>query len=107
MANFILLYKGPATPMEDFTPEQAEQALKEWGAWMAKTGEALVDGGAPFAGRTAIAGDGSVAQASDLHGYTIVEALDIHAALTLCDGHPFLSDRTGRFVVEIYELAPM
>lgn len=107
MAKFIMLYKGPATPMEEFTPEQAEESLKAWGAWMGRTGEALVDGGAPFAGSTAVSGDGSMTDAGDLHGYTIVEALDIYAAVALCDGHPFLSDGTARFAVEIYELAPM
>jgi hypothetical protein len=107
MAKFILLYKGPATPMEDITPEASEQIMAAWGAWMGKVSDALVDGGAPFAGRTGVAGDGSAASASDLNGYTIVEAPDIDAAKILCDGNPFLSDGTANFAIEIYELAPM
>jgi hypothetical protein len=107
MAKFILLYKGPATPMEDITPEVSEQIMQAWGAWMGKVGDALVDGGAPFAGRTAFAGDGSAASVSDLNGYTVVEAADIDTAKTLCEGNPFLSDGTAKFVIEIYELAPM
>ena len=58
MAKFILLYKGHATPMEDFTPEQGEQTMREWNAWMGKVGDAALDGGAPFTGRTGVAGDG-------------------------------------------------
>ena len=107
MAKFILLYKGPATPMEDFTPEQGEQTMREWNAWMGKVGDAALDGGAPFTGRTGVAGDGSTTSAGDLNGYTIVEAADINKAKVLCDGHPFLSDGTSRFVVEIYELGQM
>jgi hypothetical protein len=93
--------------MEDITAEMSEQIMQAWGAWMGKVGDALVDGGAPFAGRTAVAGDGSVTSASDLNGYTIVDAPDIDTAKTLCDGNPFVSDGTAKFAIEIYELVPM
>jgi hypothetical protein len=107
MSKFILLYKGPATPMEDMTAEQSEQSHQAWNSWMGKVGSAIVDLGNPFASRSGVAGDGSSTSASDLHGYTIVEAADIEEAKGLCDGHPFLSDGTGRFVIEVYELAPV
>jgi hypothetical protein len=108
MAKFILLYKGPATPQADITPDVGEQLMQAWGAWMGKVGEALVDAGAPFAGAsTAVAGDGSTKSASDLNGYTIVEAPDIGAAKALCGGNPFLDDGTANFAVEIYELGTM
>jgi YCII-related domain len=107
MAKFILLYKGPATPMDQFTPEVSEQLMAAWNSWMGKVGEALVDGGAPFAGSTALAGDGSITSASDLNGYTILEAPDLEAARNLCQGHPFLESGTADFAVEIYELGAM
>ena len=108
MAKFILLYKGPATPQADITPEVGEQLMQAWGAWMGKVGEALVDGGAPFVGSSnALAGDGSTKSASDLNGYTIVEAPDIDAATALCGVNPFLDDGTANFAVEIYELGTM
>jgi hypothetical protein len=107
MAKFILLYRGPATPQADITPAVGEQLQQAWNAWMGKVGDALLDGGAPFAGRAAVAGDGSTTSASDLNGYTIVQAPDIAAAKALCGGNPFLDDGTADFVVEIYELAPM
>ncbi len=107
MSKFILLYKGPATPMEDFTPEQGEQIMQEWNSWMGKVGSAVLDAGAPFTGGTGVAGDGSTTSVSDLNGYTVVEAADINEAKVLCDGHPFLSDGTAKFVVEIYELGQM
>jgi len=108
MAQFILLYKGPATPQADTTPEVGAQLTPAWGAWMGKVGEALVDGGAPFVGSsTALAGDGSSKRASDLNGYTIVGAPDIDATKALCGGNPFLDDRTANCAVKIYELGTM
>ena len=107
MARFMLLYKGPATPMEDFTPEQSEQQMQAWGAWMGRIGEALADAGAPFATRAAVRADGTDGSPADLNGYTIVEAADLDAVKALCDGHPFLSDGRDVFSVEIYELVPV
>ena len=51
MSKFIYLYRGPATPMEDFTPEQSAEQMKAWTDWMSGIGSALVDQGAPFAAR--------------------------------------------------------
>jgi hypothetical protein len=107
MAKFILLYKGPATPMEDMTAEQSEQSMQAWTSWMGKVGSAIVDVGNPFAARAGVAGDGSTTSASDLNGYSIVEAADLQEAKGFCDSHPFLSDGTSRFVIEVYELAPV
>lgn len=108
MAKFILLYKGPATPPADITPQVGQRLMQSWESWMGKVGHALVDPGAPFAGNsTAVVGDGSTTSASDLNGYTIVEAPDIDAATTLVGGIPFLEDGTANFAVEIYELGTM
>jgi hypothetical protein len=106
-AKFIFLYRGPATPMEDFTPEQGAEQMAAWGAWMERVGKALVDGGSPFGARAAVCDDGTEAQASDQNGYSIVEADGLDAAKGLLDGHPFLSEGKGRFTVDIYELLPM
>ena len=53
MARFILLYKGPATPPQDVTPEQGEQITQACGVWMGKVGAAVVDLGAPLSDGTA------------------------------------------------------
>ena len=55
MTKYLCLYRGPATPMEDFTAEQSAEQTKAWGEWMGRVGSALVDAGAPFAERTASA----------------------------------------------------
>jgi hypothetical protein len=107
VSKFLYLYRGPATAMEDFTPEQSAEQARAWGDWMGRVGSALVDGGAPFGSRSAVADDGAATEPSDQNGYTIVEAESIDAARAMVEGHPFLSEGKGRFSIEIFELAPM
>src|SRR5947208_15082893 len=45
VSKFLFLYKGPATPMEDYTPEQSAEQMQAWGAWMGKVGPAMADPG--------------------------------------------------------------
>jgi hypothetical protein len=91
MTKYLCLYRGPATPMEDFTPEQSAEQTKAWGDWMGRVGSALVDAGAPFAERTAVVDNGSKAKPSDQNGYSIVEAESLDTARSLFAGHPFLA----------------
>jgi hypothetical protein len=107
MSKYLYLYRGPATPMDQFTPEQSAEQMKAWGDWMGRVGSALVDGGTPFGERAAVADDGTTPVPGDLNGYTIVEAESLNAARSLLDGHPFLSEGKGRFTVEVFELVPM
>jgi hypothetical protein len=107
MSKYIFLYRGPATPMEDFTPEQGAEQMAAWNAWAGKAGKALLDFGSPFGARTAVADDGTSPAAIDQTGYTIVEADSLEAARSLTVDHPFLTEGKGRFVIDIYELMPM
>ncbi|HEY7431296.1 MAG TPA: hypothetical protein VH641_11250 [Streptosporangiaceae bacterium] len=107
MSKYIFLYRGPATPMSDFTAAQAEEQLKAWGDWMSGVGSSLVDGGAPFGSRASVTDKGGEATPSDQNGYTIVEADSLDGAKALTKGHPFLAGGDGRFSIEIFELMPM
>jgi hypothetical protein len=107
MSKFVFLYRGPATPMADFTPEQSAEQMRAWGEWMGRAGSALVDGGAPFGARTSVADDGTGPEPVDLNGYSIVEADGLDAARALLDGHPFLSEGKGRFTIDVYGLVPI
>jgi hypothetical protein len=93
--------------MEDFTEEQSAEQMRAWGEWMGRVGSGLVDGGAPFGERAAVADDGTTPAPGDLNGYTIVEAASLDAAKALLDAHPFLSEGKGRFAVDVFELVPM
>jgi hypothetical protein len=107
MSKYIFLYRGPATPMSDFTPAQADEQMKAWGDWMGRVGSSLVDGGAPFGARASVSDGGSDRTPSDQNGYTIVEADSLAGAKDLTKGHPFLAGGDGRFSIEIFELVPM
>jgi len=107
MSRYIYLYKGPATPMEDFTAEQAAEQTRLWGEWMARVGPALTDVGAPFGAGSAFADDGTSPAPTDLTGYSIVEAESLDAAHGLLDEHPFLAEGKGRFSIDVFELLPV
>jgi hypothetical protein len=107
MAKFIYLYRGPATPLSDLTPEQGAERKAAFGAWMEKVGAALIDVGSPFGASASARDDGTDGTPGDLTGYTIVEANDLAAAKALTDGLPFLSGGDGKCAVEIFELLPM
>jgi hypothetical protein len=107
MAKFIYLYRGPATPMSDRTPEEGAERMAAFSAWMEKAGAALIDGGSPFGASASVRDDGTEGTAGDLIGYTIVEAADFAAAKALTDGLPFLSASDGTCAVEIFELLAM
>jgi hypothetical protein len=107
MSKYIFLYRGPATPMSDFTAEQQAEQMEAWGAWIARLGASLADVGNPFGARTSLADDGTSPAPGDLNGYSIVEANSLDGAKALADKHPFLSDGKGRYSVEVFELVPM
>ena len=107
MAKFIYLYRGPAPPMSSLTSEQGAERAAAFGAWMEKAGAALVDVGSPFGASVSVRDDGSTGTASDLIGYTIVEADGLAEAKQLTSGLPILSGSDGKFAVEIFELQPM
>ena len=107
MSRYLYLYRGPATPMEEFTPEQSAEQMRAWEEWMGRVGSALVDRGAPFGSRSALGDDGSSPTPSDQNGYSIVEADGLDGAHELLKGHPFLAEGKGRFSIEVFELVPM
>jgi hypothetical protein len=107
MAKFIYLYRGPATPMSDLTPEQGAERMTAFGAWMNKVGAALVDVGSPFGSSASVRDDGTEGSGGGLIGYSMVEADDLAAARAFTDGLPFLSGNDGKCAVEIFELLPM
>ena len=107
MSKYIFLYRGPATPMSDFTAEQQAEQMEAWGAWIGRLGPSLADVGNPFGARASLADDGTSPAPGDLNGYSIVEADSLDGAKALADKHPFLTEGKGRFSVEVFELVPM
>lgn len=106
MTKFILLYNGNATPAEEMTAEQRDDVMSKWQNWMDKNGDGIVDIGSPMVNGVSVVDDGSDGAATPLSGYSIIEAVDIDGARMIIADHPFLSDKTGNFSVEIHELLP-
>src|SRR5690242_7345397 len=104
--KFILLYKGPATPIDELSPEQTQKVNAGWQDWMDQNQAAIIDIGAPMANGQAITDDGSDEPADQLNGYSIIEADDIDEAMEAVSDHPFLADQTGDFSIEVFELQP-
>jgi hypothetical protein len=88
-------------------PEKTQEIMGAWTVWMEKLGSALLDVGAPMANGHAVVDDGSSAEATQLNGYSFIEAADMSAATQLVADHPFLSDHSGLFSVEVFELLPV
>ena len=107
MARFIMIYHGEATDTSNMTEEQAAEVMAKWGAWMGKVGPALTDVGTPFGPGVSVVDDGTTSAPVALSGYSIVEADDLAAAQGLTDGHPFLSEGSGDYAIEIYEMMPV
>lgn len=107
MSKFMLLYKGPATDPQEMAEADRNAVMAKWKEWMDDVGSALVDVGTPLGQSASVVDDGSSGSATQLNGYSIVEAADLGAATALCENHPFLSDKTGEFAVDVYEMLPV
>lgn len=107
MKKFMILYNGPATPAEQMAPEKVQEVMSAWKVWMEKIGNAMVDMGTPLADGVAVVDDGTTGVATLLSGYSVIQAEDMEAAKALVADHPFLSDKTGKFSVEVHEMLPV
>lgn len=96
MKKFILFYKGPATP-----PGASHD---NWPAWFHKAGDKLVDVGSPMENGFVLHANGSTGdRATNLNGYSIVQAKNRKDVISLVKDHPFLSGGK-EYSVEIFEV---
>lgn len=106
MSKFMLLYRAPASALEQManaTPEQQEAGVQAWRAWAAKVDYAVVDLGAPLAHTTHV---GSGAASTDsVAGYSIIAAGSADEVETILDGHPHLSMPGNS--IEVLEVVPI
>jgi hypothetical protein len=103
MAKFVLAYQGGG--MAETEAEQ-QTAMEQWMNWFGQLGEAVVDGGNPFAASKTIASDGAVRDggAAGLTGYSIVEADSLDDAVGKAKGCPVLSSGG---TIDVYEAMPI
>jgi hypothetical protein len=97
MPKFLVTYHGGGMPESD---EGRQQAMAAFGAWIAATGKALVDPGAPLGASKTVSPD-SVADGAargPANGYSILDAADLDAAVDLVRAHPYV-ERGGSLQV--------
>ncbi len=103
MSKFIFVYHGGKTPSD---PAEQDRVMAAWGAWMGSLGDALVDGGAPVGlsktvSSAGVADDGG---SNPVSGYSMVEAADQTAAVTMAQGCPILDAGGSVEVAEIHQM---
>lgn len=97
MKKHMLLYKGPATP-----PTASHE---KWPAWFNKIGDQLVSIGSPMDNGFVLHSDGTKNNdATNLNGYSIIQAPNIKAVKSLLKDHPYLAQDSDEFTLEIFEL---
>jgi S1-C subfamily serine protease len=102
MAKFLYLYAGGQMAE---TPEAQEAAMQQWTTWFGTLGDSVVDIGNPFgAGTTVKDGGTSDGGASELSGYSIINAESLAEAASRANGCPVL--QSGG-TVEVYEALAM
>ena len=103
MAKYLLAYRGGSVPQ---TEEEQAAVMDAWMAWFGGLGDAVVDGGNPFAGSQSLGSDGSVSDGapSQLTGYSIIDADDLATASKLAGGCPVLAAGGS---VDVYETLAM
>jgi hypothetical protein len=103
MADYIFAYHGGKIPE---TPEEGAKVMEQWGAWMEKTGEAMVNPGNP-AGMSKTVSSGGVTNdggANPISGFSVVKANSIEAAIEIARTCPHL---TYEGTIEVAELLEM
>jgi hypothetical protein len=102
MAKFLLVYYGG---MMAATPAEQKKSMDAWMGWFGKLGKAVVDAGAPTKPGKIVGKGGNKAIGADpVTGYSIIQANNLDAALTLAKGCPSIPEGG---TVAVYELMPM
>jgi hypothetical protein len=98
MAKFLFVYRGGSDAMRKMTPEEMQQSMQKWGAWIAEgmqkgwmldAGDGLTEEGCVV--KAKVVTDGPFAEAKEVvGGFSIVQAETLAAAAKLANGCPGL-----------------
>jgi hypothetical protein len=112
MSQFLYIYRGGDNG--SMSPEQMQQRMQKWVAWMkelgakgqlAAQGNPLEESGKVVRGRSKTVTDGPYAETKDVvGGYTIIEAKDLAEAAEISKGCPIF-DVDG--IVEVRPIMKM
>jgi hypothetical protein len=106
MSKFMVLYRAPASALEQMAntpPEQLQATLEAWRAWAARVDYAIADLGTPL-GHKAHVGPGE-AGGDGVCGYSVIEAGSTEEVETILVGNPQLTTPGGS--IDIFEIIPV
>jgi hypothetical protein len=89
MKKFLVTYHDAGAPVNP-DPEMMQKVKAAFGAWLAEAGSAVVDPGAPVRTVAQVA-KGTPATATEIGGFSIVQAESVDAAKALLAKHPFVA----------------
>jgi len=99
MANFLFVYRGKNEDFTKFSPEEMQEHMQKWSAWigegfqkgwMVNAGDALTQEGRVVNAKKVVT-DGPFVESKEIvGGYSIVKADTIDAAAELAKGCPAL-----------------
>lgn len=89
MARFLVTYHAGDMPHDPASMAKAREAFMQWAQ---KTGDALVDPGAPVQSTKILSGKGSRDGHAEgpFSGWSIIDASDAESAARLLSDHPFI-----------------
>lgn len=103
MPQFIFTYHGGNKPE---TPEEGQKRMKEWKAWAAKLGSALINPGASVSATKVLTKNGvSGGSPHPITGFSILEAENMKAALELLKHCPYFGYGGTLEVSEMMEVS--
>ena len=107
MKKFLVLYHAPIDAMQQMTNvSQEEQAkgMEAWMQWAKKSGDKLIELGAPLTNGQVLSPDGSVGSSSkEVCGYSILQAENMDEAEELLKGHPHIAGWDPKATIEVHE----
>ena len=106
MKRFLVLYESSIPAMEQMKgpPERMKAGFELWAKWMQKAAGAILDGGGPLSSPVALKGGGK-GIASNVTGYSIVQAASREEVERLFEGHPHF--HAPGAAIEVLEVIPM
>ena len=95
MAKYLLIYRDPAEPRPQPSPDEMQAFLKLWNDWFEKVGPAIVDGGDGLlpTGKVLLPGgvvsDGPYVESKEIiGGYSVIQADNYESAVTIAKACP-------------------
>jgi hypothetical protein len=98
MTKFLVLYNSPIPAeqaMAQVTRDQAEAGMALWNEWAEKSGDSIVDLGAPLGAGKHVEPDGVSPSSAKATGFSILEADSLDDALRIVEDHPHFHTPDG------------